>query len=283
MDKLQENNSESGVTRASADNDVSHASVGQRLKLARERLGLTIEDVVLQIKLAPRQIVALESDDFNALPEIAYVRGFVRSYAKLLQIDPQPILDVLPGPVQIKIEPVLPDPSLILNRAHGLKNINYLLAAVSVVLLIVGVLVWKLYVQHPVATPIVVDDVASNVAYLPLPEQLPVLDASGVPEAGVPESAVVSAAPAVIAINATKTNLRLVFDKGSWTDIREHSGKPLSKQYNLPGSELKLEGVAPFTLVIGHAKSVRLYYRDKLVDLTPYIKAGSDVARVTLE
>jgi cytoskeleton protein RodZ len=77
--------------------------------------------------------------------------------------------------------------------------------------------------------------------------------------------------------------LRLVFDREAWAEIKDQSGKTLSRQVNLRGSELRVEGIAPFTLVVGHAASVHLYYRDKQVDLTSYINASSDVARLTLE
>jgi len=77
--------------------------------------------------------------------------------------------------------------------------------------------------------------------------------------------------------------LRLVFDTESWTEIKDKSGKIISQQLNPRGSELRLDGRAPFMLVIGHAPSVRLYYRGKQVDLKPHINASSEVARVTLE
>ena len=72
-------------------------SVGATLREARTRLGLNVADVANHIKFAPRQIEALEEDNFAHLPEMAFVRGFVRSYAKLLQLDPAPLLAALPG------------------------------------------------------------------------------------------------------------------------------------------------------------------------------------------
>ncbi|MDE2118655.1 MAG: helix-turn-helix domain-containing protein, partial [Betaproteobacteria bacterium] len=75
------------------------ASVGAVLREARTRLGLGVADVANRLKFAPRQIEALEADDFARLPEITFVRGFVRSYARLLQLDPAPLLDALPGAV----------------------------------------------------------------------------------------------------------------------------------------------------------------------------------------
>lgn len=75
---------------------VPHFSVGTALREGRELLGLSVADVANRIKFAPRQIEAMEADDFGQLPEMAFVRGFVRSYARLLEIDATPLLAALP-------------------------------------------------------------------------------------------------------------------------------------------------------------------------------------------
>jgi cytoskeleton protein RodZ len=67
-------------------------SPGAQLAAGREQLGWTVEQVASNLKLAPRQIHALERDDFAALPGTPSVRGFIRSYAKLLQMDATPLL-----------------------------------------------------------------------------------------------------------------------------------------------------------------------------------------------
>ncbi len=71
-------------------------SVGKTLREAREQKGLSVNDVANRIKFAPRQIESLEADDFVRLPEAAFVRGFVRSYARLLGLDAAPLLAGLP-------------------------------------------------------------------------------------------------------------------------------------------------------------------------------------------
>lgn len=71
-------------------------SAGGYLKSARESMGLSVEEVAHQIKLAPRQIIALEEDNYSALPGgLAVIRGFVRSYAKSLKVDPQPLIGMI--------------------------------------------------------------------------------------------------------------------------------------------------------------------------------------------
>ncbi|MGV3581098.1 MAG: helix-turn-helix domain-containing protein [Methylophilus sp.] len=68
------------------------SNCGGELKLAREKLNLSIQDISNQLRLSPKQVEAIETDEFEKLPEPTIVRGFIRNYAKLLKIDAQPIL-----------------------------------------------------------------------------------------------------------------------------------------------------------------------------------------------
>lgn len=68
-------------------------SPGAQLAARREELDLSIVQVASHLNLAPRQIQAIESDNYSALPGMATARGFVRSYAKLLKVDATPLLE----------------------------------------------------------------------------------------------------------------------------------------------------------------------------------------------
>jgi cytoskeleton protein RodZ len=68
---------------------------GEQLAARRQELNWTIEQVAAQLNLAPRQIQAIEADNHPALPGIASVRGFIRSYARLLRMDPAPLLQMI--------------------------------------------------------------------------------------------------------------------------------------------------------------------------------------------
>ncbi|MDD4928126.1 MAG: DUF4115 domain-containing protein [Gallionella sp.] len=292
----QEINSEAAVV----SDDVQKLSVGSSLRAARENLGLSIEDVVAKIKLAPRQIIALEADDFQALPETAFLRGFVRSYARLLQLDEQPLLDALPGTVSVAAELPRVDASYPSERSKYRQNLNLLIAALFVAFLIAGFAIWQTSSPQETAVP----EEAALVS-IALPDPAQIQDASGVAESSasavasvsavvsapvVVQAAAVSAVlspaalpPAAVAGQSAPAALRLVFDKEAWAEIKDKTGKTLLKQLNQPGSELSVDGSAPFAMVIGHATSVHLYYRGRPVDMTPYVSASSDVARLTLE
>ena len=68
---------------------------GAVLSATRQGHGLSIEQVASHLNLAPRQVMALEADDFAALPGTAVARGFMRSYAKLLRLDPVALLAMI--------------------------------------------------------------------------------------------------------------------------------------------------------------------------------------------
>ena len=65
---------------------------GAQLAALREERGWSTEQIANQLNLANRQIQALEADNYAALPGMVIVRGFIRAYAKVLKVDPAPIL-----------------------------------------------------------------------------------------------------------------------------------------------------------------------------------------------
>jgi cytoskeleton protein RodZ len=70
------------------------ASVEQ-LVSAREARGLSPDDVVRYLKLAPRQVQALESGDWSSLPGTAFVRGTLKSYGRMIGADVEPLLETV--------------------------------------------------------------------------------------------------------------------------------------------------------------------------------------------
>lgn len=68
---------------------------GKTLAAQREAMGWTVEQVADQLKLAVRQVVALEAGDYDSLPSPAVTRGFVRAYAKILKIDAAPLVAMI--------------------------------------------------------------------------------------------------------------------------------------------------------------------------------------------
>jgi cytoskeleton protein RodZ len=314
MEHLSENNVEQGKRSV----EITSTSLGSMLREARENLGFSVADVAAQIKFAPRQIEALEADDFKHLPEAAFVRGFVRSYAKILHLDTQALLaampqtkaneaELMPAPVNVPF-PVANSPQK--------QNLILLGAALLLAVIAVGFAVWhftnplKQAKVAKIEAPVIVPAETQPIPAPPVQKQNKVAPAVSVEpksrtSATTEQSAVVAEPSSVTAkTKAVKTpvpqiqpkdalmeqdttgqatTIRLVFEEDSWTEIKDKDGKILSSQVNPSGSELILKGHLPLSLVVGHATTTRLYQDGEQVDLTSDLSSTNDVARLTLE
>lgn len=86
------------------DNSNSAAAtggVGYVLQKARAAKGMSIEDVARQLRLSSQQIASIEREAYEKLPGRTFLRGFVRNYAILVQLDPVPLLTMLPESARI--------------------------------------------------------------------------------------------------------------------------------------------------------------------------------------
>jgi hypothetical protein len=68
------------------------ASVGARLRLERELLGMSIEEVARATRIPVTSLERVENDRFDDLPGEVFVRGFLRSYAKTVGLEADEIL-----------------------------------------------------------------------------------------------------------------------------------------------------------------------------------------------
>src|SRR5687768_9177008 len=84
--------------------------VGQLLRAARLEQGISIQDVARQLRFSARQVTALEEDKYDQLAGGTFLRGFVRNYAKLLQLDEAPLLRVLEQSVPPPVAHIVPLP-----------------------------------------------------------------------------------------------------------------------------------------------------------------------------
>jgi cytoskeletal protein RodZ len=72
----------------------TQGSLGSLLRSYREQNGHDIYEVAEALCLSPEIVNSLEEEKFDSLPEPPYVRGYLRSYAKFANIDPQKIIDL---------------------------------------------------------------------------------------------------------------------------------------------------------------------------------------------
>ncbi|MHB0776252.1 RodZ domain-containing protein [Halomonas sp. WWR20] len=87
--------SENNESLEQTDHPVSSAqeAPGAMLKRERERQGLALDTVSEQLNLRPAVVAGLEQDRYDQVPVVAYRRGYLRAYARLLGIDERPVVE----------------------------------------------------------------------------------------------------------------------------------------------------------------------------------------------
>jgi cytoskeleton protein RodZ len=262
------------------------SSPGRTLAAARAELKLSVADVSQQIKYGVKQIAAIEADDYAKLPGTTFVRGMIRSYAKLVHLDPQPLLAELgrrdlPAAVTADLRTSEQEPFLEGGRK---SNRIYVLLSLAA-LLAVAVVAYEWYVSPPSTGEVVTitPKVPKSEVALAPPAQASATEPPGGTDTQTvePQSQAPPPAPAVSSKPGGSKRIQLEFDQLSWVQIKQANGKTLLSQLNPAGSKQSIEGAPPFEVVIGNAANVRLKYNDAPVDLRPYFKV--DVARLTLE
>ncbi|OIR01578.1 cytoskeleton protein RodZ [mine drainage metagenome] len=139
--------------KESADQQRPVLDVGATLREARERLGMSVHDVAERIKFAPRQVEALEANDFTHLPEAAFLRGFVRSYARVLHLDEVALISALPADPSRQVAAKMQAANVVFPNMQSLRRINVLwLAGALVIALVLGSFV-LLHEGEPTAKP----------------------------------------------------------------------------------------------------------------------------------
>ena len=265
---------------------------GSILRAERERQGLVIADVVPHLKLSEKQVEALENDDYAALPGDVFVRGFIRNYARMLQIDPEPLLNTVRENLPQKTE-IQPPRDVGIPFSTGAKR-NWIHYAIALVLIAFSVLGYQIYrgghpgavkpvpAEKPAISLPLPKPVAEPVAPAPKPlEKNPASAPVPVPREKAPASAAsaVSAAPAQPVVG--QGPIRLVFSAPSWVQIRDKGGRLIYSKLGQAGTEQQVSGIPPFLLTIGNAHQVKLYYKGSEVDLASHTRI--DVAHLTLQ
>lgn len=287
--------------------DAQTPVLGRQLAEARESQGLSVEDVSNRLRLSPRQVKALEEEDFTLLPEAMITRGFIRNYARLLELEPEPLLEAYRA--QVPSEPPRPIsiPSANIPISDGSRH-PWVFPLLGGLLIAVLLGVWLYAEQRPgmqasntSSVPIAeVPEPAMNsvpaesmpVPALPLGERMgdqsvaeePADAAAPVAPPAAGNAAVApptetAATPVAAAVGAGR--LELAFSDTSWVSVLDGNNQEILNKTKPAGSREVVEGKPPFKVVIGNAAGSTLTYNGKSVDLEPHTRLN--VARITLE
>ncbi len=264
------------TTEDQANNEAQHSelsqSIGQILKSTRKSQNIEIEQVCSQLNLSSHVVEALESDNYEGLPEIAYVRGYIVSYCRLLGLDSFRVLQQL----------VTEDPSLSVSNSLGANHhISGQSAGSSAVkkvfpILLIGVIgatAFWFFSQKNITEPApsTVNEAASSAA-IDAPTASSVTPTPTTTDAN--QGATSTAAQPNTVDKAKESLLELEFNSVSWVDIQNLKKEKIVYQSFPRGEKHQVKTTLPLNVFIDNADGVFMRYEGRLIDLKPHIQDG---------
>ncbi len=238
------------------------ALAGALLREGRERGGMTVEACATALRARPGQIVALERGDLRDFGAEIYARGFLRSYARLVEVDADRVL-TLHGEDPAYRGPVLPprEPLRLRRSAPGwLIGLTALAVVAGLIAAVLGV------VGSRVPSAVAPTDPSLESPEAVLPPTAPPADRPATPEQPEPEP------------TGPPVDLVLTFEAASWLEVLV-DGVPVEPGTLVASGEtLRFAGQREVSLRFGNAGGVRVELNGE--ELGPAGRPG-EVLRVT--
>ncbi|WP_378080297.1 RodZ domain-containing protein [Aeromonas bestiarum] len=287
--------------------DSQAAGPGQLLRNAREQLGWTREQVASRIHLRLTLIAAIESDTYDKHTSHTFIRGYLRTYAKLVGIPDETILAAydklgLTPPDNIDMQSFSRRSRQQANDSR-LKVVTWL---VILVLIALSVAWWwqstarrsagdealaatemsatanpqgatlssAADVVDPVLMPVASDAMATAAepTVSGAAATAPQVEASSAAVATVTSASVATlpAADDATADPAKAPQLKMSFTADCWLDVKDAKGKTLFSGLKKANDQLVLEGPEPLKFIIGAPMAVNIEYQGKSIDMSRY-------------
>lgn len=265
-------------------------SPGTLLRLARERAGLGPEDLAGQLKLAKGTLEALERDDFAALSEPVYVRGYYRKIAKVLPVAEADLINAYnarlkPAPTAAPLRrlPLAGGVAAGTSRHSRGPGIGLVVGVVVVAGILVALMTREppkrlgdsraaARIEAPVSTP-------APQASAPATEETQApAPATTVPATDAPSTASVTSPPPA----GVPNQLVLEFSEASFVRVEDNQGKTLRIGLVRGGERHALDGQPPYTVFLGNARNVKVFFGGSPVDFSAHINRQNDTARFTV-
>lgn len=290
---------------------------GARLRAAREALGVSPREMADRLNWVPTHVAVIEEDRFEELRGAAFVRGYLRAYAKALNLDEDEIVAAYAAlqPEQDEAPAPAPSPSPV--AAPGQKTGWSVVFGVVVSIVIIGGIWWQQQAPAPVkpaaeprqsapaqsAPDLVADqapepgrpDASAGLEAEATMQPAPVASSANLSADAVADgSAELAAEPEVVADataeagealdsvapDAADDVLEFEFSDDCWLEVRDGDDQLIYAHLHGPGDRLALEGKPPFRILAGNAAALTLSFRGEPVQVVT--RPGRDSARFTV-
>jgi cytoskeleton protein RodZ len=254
-----------------------------RLRAARETQGISVDDVAHDLHLDREVIVALESADYGVLGAPVFIRGYLRSYARLMGL---PEEDIVAGFV---VDEPQPEEFRTLSAQSVVKPGASLANFVLWVLLAIVILAGLAYLmigdeKEPagevdkgefIAPPVSPEKAESDLAEVEA-------ESLSVTEPDVAELAiVVEQPPEPVIAEPLLVKLTLSFSEECWVEVSDTQNRLI---YGLekPETSVTVEGEPPFRLFLGNVQAVKLELGGEAFMVPRGARSGNNTARFTI-
>jgi cytoskeleton protein RodZ len=286
-------------------------TAGEMLRTARLDAGLSHKDVADKLHILVKQVEAIELDNYSIFNAEVFCKGYIRSYAKLMGLDADLVIERY---LALRVEPAVVEAKQSFSykekASHG-NGVKYWFLVASIGILFF--LWWSNNVEPddaiiPVVNDEVIIDQNDNVVIAArnaqviseqnadvefMPAIAASLNADNKVADTISSSAVVSG-PVMAAVNdaegvlasaaglATKEDLlTFLFEKDCWVEVKDSNDKLLFSGLKHAEDNLTINGLAPFSILLGYAPGVTLSHNGKLVDID--VNSKNNSARLVVD
>jgi cytoskeleton protein RodZ len=290
-----------------SETDMKQQSPGYLLKKAREKLELTQGDVASQLNLQIHIVEELEANDIDSLPASTYVRGYIRSYARIVNLNADALIDLYNNDAKAPPE-ILPDV-----KHHGqvsssdkpVKAATYLIIFGLVLLLLAwwqshfivgqenlfseskdhdgGLSYTYKIVIHPDTLYLEKEVEQKNeISGLPLyePIQDSLVETLALPGPLAIDTTLEGLSNEIINRGIGTDHLSFIISNESWIEVRDVDNKKIFQDIAMPGERINLGGKAPFSVIIGFSPGVKVIFNGNPFDTESH--TDGSVARFRL-
>lgn len=272
----QSTNPESGSNAA--------ATLGTILSQTRKQKGLSVGEVAERLKLPARQVEAMESGRYKGLPEAVFIKGFLSSYARLLELDEKELKQYLQqifpaGNQQLtsEVSKVTPEELDFQNKLQRRHFPRWLIVVLVVILIGAVVYAWQhkstsenarqtaTASQEISAQATSIGDIAaSNIRIVPMTasEQTSTRAASSGANASQTDAGRIGRETSQSLAESTEA-LVIKLENNTWLQVSDRSGKVLIKETVDAGSTHQFSGSAPYKIILGKTLGASIQFAGK--------------------
>ena len=295
------------TTNSEIKNDGSETA-GEVLRKKRENIGLSIDHIANQLNLDPKLLELLEKNDYEKFNIETYLKGYLRAYAKVLDLDDDMVINLYKESNPEKTPEILPNVKPKTQRNSPDRSIK-LFSYIIGLTVALSILVWyqKNFLVQPSEENLKIANIKihenTNINGVDIDYKIinhtnswqwPINKAEKNYESNSNELELVGSEKTqdkikniadtneVSTYNIQQSNDTVVLNLtgDSWIEIYDREGSRLFFDLARGGKNYIINGNSPFDILLGAANEVSIEFNGSSVNIEPYIKFG--IARFTL-